>query len=165
MKHLLDSNTLIEAKNRYYGMTICPGYWAWILQQHQALEIASIVPVRDELAKGNDDLTQWVKSNAQLFEDASDERTQVAFGYIVAKIAEQAPLMKVGALEEFLEGADPWLIAKAMTSGAVVVTHEVYNPDIKRKYTIPNVCSLVGVSYMNTFELLGKLDARFVLHR
>ena len=165
MKHLLDSNTLIEAKNRYYGMTICPGYWAWILQQHQALEIASIVPVRDELAKGNDDLTQWVKSNAQLFEDASDERTQVAFGYIVAKIAEQAPLMKVGALEEFLEGADPWLIAKAMTTGAVVVTHEVYNPDIKRKYTIPNVCSLVGVSYMNTFELLGKLAARFVLHR
>ncbi|WP_256823064.1 MULTISPECIES: DUF4411 family protein [unclassified Pseudomonas] len=165
MKHLLDSNTLIEAKNRYYGMTICPGYWAWILQQHQALEIASIVPVRDELAKGNDDLTHWVKSNAQLFEDASDERTQVAFGYIVAKIAEQAPLMKVGALEEFLEGADPWLIAKAMTTGAVVVTHEVYNPDIKRKYTIPNVCSLVGVSYMNTFELLGKLDARFVLHR
>ncbi len=165
MKHLLDSNTLIEAKNRYYGMTICPGYWAWILQQHQALEIASIVPVRDKLAKGNDDLTQWVKSNAQLFEDASDERTQVAFGYIVAKIAEQAPLMKVGALEEFLEGADPWLIAKAMTTGAVVVTHEVYNPDIKRKYTIPNVCSLVGVSYMNTFELLGKLDARFVLHR
>ena len=165
MKHLLDSNALIEAKNRYYGMTICPGYWAWILQQHQALEIASIVPVRDELAKGNDDLTQWVKSNAQLFEDASDERTQVAFGYIVAKIAEQAPLMKVGALEEFLEGADPWLIAKAMTTGAVVVTHEVYNPDIKRKYTIPNVCSLVGVSYMNTFELLGKLDARFVLHR
>lgn len=57
MKHLLDSNTLIEAKNRYYAMTVCPGYWAWILQQHQALEVASIVPVRDELAKGNDDLT------------------------------------------------------------------------------------------------------------
>lgn len=164
MKHLLDSNTLIEAKNRYYGLTICPGYWAWILQQHQALEVASIVPVLDELAKGNDDLTQWVKGNAHLFEDASDERTQTAFGHIVAKIAQQAPLMKAGALEEFLEGADPWLIAKAMTTGAVVVTHEVYNPDIKRKYTIPNVCSLVGVSYMNTFELLGKLDARFVLH-
>ncbi|MHA4965645.1 DUF4411 family protein [Pseudomonas extremorientalis] len=41
-------------------MTVCPGYWAWILQQHQALEIASIVPVRDELARGNDDLTQCV---------------------------------------------------------------------------------------------------------
>lgn len=165
MKHLLDSNTLIEAKNRYYAMAVCPGYWAWILQQHQALEIASIVPVRDELARGNDDLTQWVKGNAHLFEDASDEPTQAAFGQIVAKIAEQVPVMKAGAFEEFLEGADPWLIAKAMATGAVVVTHEVYNPDIKRKFTIPNVCSLFGVRYMNTFELLGNLDARFVLHQ
>lgn len=164
MKHLLDSNTLIEAKNRYYGMTICPGYWPWILQQHQALEIASIVPVKDELAKGNDELTLWVKGNAGLFEDSSDQQTQAAFGNIVSRIAEQVPVMKAGALEEFLEGADAWLIAKAMTTGAVVVTHEVYNPDIKRKYTIPNVCALFGVPYMNTFELLSKLDARFVLH-
>ncbi|ERH58557.1 DUF4411 family protein [Pseudomonas simiae] len=165
MKYLLDSNTLIEAKNRYYAMTVCPGYWAWILQQHQALEIASIVPVRDELARGNDDLTQWVKNNTHLFEDASDEPTQTAFGQIVAKISQQVPVMKVGAFDEFLEGADPWLIAKAMSTGAAVVTHEVYNPDIKRKFTIPNVCSLFGVPYMNTFELLGKLDARFVLHQ
>lgn len=165
MKHLLDSNTLIEAKNRYYGMTICPGYRAWILQQHQALEISSIVPVREELARGNDELTQWVKSNAHLFADSSDEPTQIAFGRIVSKIAEQVPLMKAGAFDEFLEGADPWLIAKAMTTGAVVVTHEVYNSDIKRKFTIPNVCSLFGVPFMNTFELLGKLDARFVLHQ
>ena len=86
MKHLLDSNTLIEAKNRYYGLTICPGYWAWILQQHQALEVASIVPVRDELAKGNDDLTQWVKGNAHLFEDASDERTQRHLGMLSPKL-------------------------------------------------------------------------------
>ncbi|MCS3418919.1 hypothetical protein M2399_003628 [Pseudomonas sp. BIGb0450] len=164
MKHLLDSNTLIEAKNRYYGMAICPGYWTWILHQHQALEIASILPVRDELARGNDELTQWVKDNAGIFEDSSDEQTQAAFGTIVGKIAEQASVMKPGALEEFLDGADPWLIAKAMATDAIVVTHEVFNPDIKRKYTIPNVCSLFGVPYMNTFELLGKLDARFVLH-
>lgn len=25
MIYLLDSNTLIEAKNRYYGMAVCPG--------------------------------------------------------------------------------------------------------------------------------------------
>ena len=32
MIYLLDSNTLIEAKNRYYGMTICPGYWSWVIR-------------------------------------------------------------------------------------------------------------------------------------
>lgn len=164
MKHLLDSNTLIEAKNRYYGMSICPGYWSWLLHQHQALEIASIVPVRDELAKGNDELTKWVKENSTIFEEASDADTQVAFANIVTRIAEQAAVMKAGALDEFLSGADPWLIAKAMTTGAMVVTHEVYNPDIKRKYTIPNVCKLFGIPFMNTFELLNKLDARFVMH-
>lgn len=164
MKHLLDSNTLIEAKNRYYGMSICPGYWSWLIHQHQALEIASIVQVRDELSIGNDELTQWVKENAEIFDEASDANTQAAFASIASKMAEQIPLMKPGALEDFLAGADPWLIAKAMSTGAVVVTHEAYNPQIKRKFTIPNVCEVFGVPYMNTFELLNKLEARFEMH-
>jgi len=125
MKHLLDANTLIEAKNRYYGMTFCPGFWSWLLLQNQALELASIVSVKDELTKGKDDLAEWVKDHAGLFHDISDEATQTAFGQVVEALAEQSSRMKVGALEEFLGGADPWLIAKAMSTGAVVVTHEV----------------------------------------
>ncbi|MFJ2688320.1 DUF4411 family protein [Pseudomonas sp. NPDC087342] len=164
MKHLLDSNTLIEAKNRYYGMTICPGYWSWLIHQHQAMEIASIVQVRDELSKGNDELTHWAKENAEIFDAANDANTQAVFASIASKIAEQIPLMKPGAVEDFLGGADPWLIAKAMTTGAVVVTQEAYNPAVRRKFTIPNVCEAFGVPYMNTFELLNKLEARFVMH-
>jgi hypothetical protein len=163
MKHLLDSNTLIEAKNRYYGMTICPGYWSWLLLQNQAFELASIVSVKDELMKGKDELADWVRHNANLFHDISDDQTQAAFGQVAAAIAEQNDRMKVGALEEFLGGADPWLIAKAMTTGATVVTHEVLNREAKRKFIIPNVCEIFGVPYMNTFELLNKLEARFVL--
>ena len=30
MTYLLDANTLIEAKNRYYRMTVCPAYWSWV---------------------------------------------------------------------------------------------------------------------------------------
>ncbi|AXA56337.1 DUF4411 family protein [Pseudomonas thivervalensis] len=163
MKHLLDANTLIEAKNRYYGMAICPGYWSWLLLQNKAFELASIVSVKDELTKGKDDLAEWAKDNATLFHDISDDQTQAAFGQIAAAIAEQNGKMKVGALEEFLGGADPWLIAKAMTTGAVVVTHEVLNREVKRKFIIPNVCEMFGIPYMNTFELLNKLEARFVL--
>ncbi|WP_092305441.1 DUF4411 family protein [Pseudomonas sp. NFIX28] len=163
MKHLLDANTLIEAKNRYYGMTICPGYWSWLLLQSQAFELASIVPVKDELTKGKDELAQWAKDNSALFHEISDERTQEAFGQVVSAIAVQSEKMKVGALDEFLSGADPWLIAKAITTGAAVVTHEVLNLEVKRKFIIPNVCEMFGVPYMNTFELLNKLEARFVL--
>lgn len=163
MKHLLDANTLIEAKNRYYGMTICPGYWSWLLLQNQAFELASIVSVKDELTRGKDDLAKWAKDNASLFHEIDDDETQAAFGRVAAAIAEQSEKMKIGALEEFLSGADPWLIAKAMSTGATVVTHEVLNREAKRKFIIPNVCEMFGVPYMNTFELLNKLEARFVL--
>jgi len=163
MKHLLDANTLIEAKNRYYGMTICPGYWSWLLLQNQALELASIIPVREELARGRDELAEWAKDNADLFHTISDEQTQTAFGEVVGAIAQQSGKMKVGALEEFLDGADPWLIAKAMSTGATVVTHEVLNLEARRKFIIPNICEMFEVPYMNTFELLNKLEARFVL--
>src|SRR5690606_1050593 len=112
------------------------------------LELASISMVGDELKKGHDKLAEWAKEYPALLHDASDDATQEAFGQVVAALAEQAPLMKTGALEDFLEGADPWLIAKAMTTGATVVTHEVYNPDIKRKFSIPNVCKLFDVPYM-----------------
>ena len=71
--------------------------------------------------------------------------------------------MKAGAAEEFLSGADPWLIAKAMVTGATVVTLEVLNPEIKKKFLIPNICAEFGVDWMNTFDMLYKLEARFVL--
>ena len=163
MNHLLDANTLIEAKNRYYGMTICPGFWHWLQLKNQTLDLASIAPVMDELAKGNDELAGWVKDNAGFFHAINDQETQQAFAQVAGLVAEQAPMMKVGAMEEFLAGADPWLIAKAMMTGATVVTHEVLNREAKRKFIIPNLCEQLDVPFLNTFELLHRLEARFVL--
>jgi hypothetical protein len=163
MNHLLDANTLIEAKNRYYGMKICPGYWQWILLKNKALALGSIAPVRDELTKGNDELADWAKDNHDFFHPTIDQTTQEAFARVMELVASQAASMKVGAMEEFLGGADPWLIAKAMTAGATVVTHEVLNRDVKRKFIIPNVCEQLNIPFMNTFELLHRLEARFVL--
>ena len=163
MKHLLDSNTFLEAKNRYYGMAICPAFWQWLLLQNKALELASITPVMGELAKGHDELAEWTTDNPGFFHDISDVATQNAYADVAAHVAQQAPKMKTGALEDFLSGADPWLIAKAISTGATVVTHEVLNREAKRKFIIPNVCEHFQVPYMNTFELLHRLDARFVL--
>lgn len=71
--------------------------------------------------------------------------------------------MKPGALDEFLAGADPWLIAKAMTIQAKVVTHERLNLAARRKFLIPNVCRAMGVECLDTFEVLNALQARFIL--
>jgi hypothetical protein len=164
MIYLLDSNTLIEAKNRYYGMTICPGYWSWVLRSNGQGVVASIETVGDELKRGNDELAEWAKQNAALFLPVSDDSTQAAFVQVAAHAASQTAQMKPGALEEFLGGADPWLIAKAMTiEGSVVVTHEQFNLQMRRKFSIPNVCQHFGVLWMDTFAVLGHTQANFVL--
>ena len=163
MIYLLDANTLIEAKNRYYQMSICPGYWDWLLRANQAGKVHSIRSVRDELQRGNDALAVWAKEHAPLFLDESDHATQTAFTEVAQHLASSDLPMKAGALDEFLSGADPWLIAKAMTMNATVVTHEQLNLAARRKFLIPNVCQHFGVRFVDTFELLNALEARFVL--
>ena len=163
MNYLLDANTFIEAKNRYYDMAVCPGYWEWIEQKFAAGEVASVETVGDELLRGNDELKDWAADHKEIFLAVSDEATQESFAEVAAHAAALAPEMKPGALEEFLGGADPWLIAKARLGDAVVVTHEQFNPQTRKKILIPNVCKQFGVSCINTFDLLRKLKAEFVL--
>lgn len=163
MSYLLDANTLIEAKNRYYQMRICPGYWTWLARGKEARTIASVESVGAELRRGNDELAAWAIAHSDLFMSESDEATQVAFGEIAVHVAAQSAAMRSGALDEFLGGADPWLIAKARVTGTAVVTHERLNLDNRRKFLIPNVCQHFGVEFINTFDMLNRLDGRFVL--
>ena len=163
MKYLLDSNTFIEAKNRYYGMSFCPGFWSWIQSEYLQQNIASIESVFEELKRGDDELADWALDNSQLFLPVSDHHTQACFGEIASLVASEAPKYKEGAVELFMSGADPWLIAKAKTLNAVVATHEAFNLETKKKVLIPNVCRSVGVSFIDTFALLNLLEAKFVL--
>ncbi|NRR34330.1 DUF4411 family protein [Oxalobacteraceae bacterium] len=163
MKYLLDSNTLIEAKNRYYSMTVCPAYWLWLIQKNQSHDVASITSVSKELREGKDELAEWAIANPEIFLEVDDDETQINFGEVANLVFGKAATMKTGAVEEFLSGADPWLIAKAMTTKATVVTHEAFHADVKRKFLIPNICRHFGVSWINTFEMLDTLEARFVL--
>ena len=163
MRYLLDANTFVEAKNRYYNMTVCPAYWDWLLQKYDTNDVASVSMIGDELRRGDDELASWVRIHPALFEAVDDENTQACFVRIVEFVASEAHRMKVGAVEDFLSGADPWLIAKAMATGATVVTHERHHADVVKKFLIPNVCDVFSVAWMNTFDLLYKLEARFVL--
>ncbi len=61
MNFLLDANTYIEAKNRYYRMNFCPGFWDWLDLQFDSGQLCSISMVYDELSKSGDELSDWVK--------------------------------------------------------------------------------------------------------
>lgn len=164
MRYLLDTNTFIEAKNRYYGMNICPGFWDWLLAKNASGDIYSITMVRKELEKGNDELKTWAQVNDQIFELESDEATQESY----SKIAEYSmglSDLKTGAQAEFLAVADSWLIAKAKATSSVLVTHEQFNLKARKKILMPNICEEFDVRWMNTFDLLNELEAEFILRK
>ena len=54
----------------------------------------------------------------------------------------------------FLEKADPWLIATAMTGDYTVVTHEKKDGPGSRKVKIPAICEEFEVPYLSIFELM-----------
>lgn len=59
MKYLLDTNVLIEAKNGFYAFDLCPGFWQWLKSYP---DMRSIQMVKEEITTGDDDLSNWVKS-------------------------------------------------------------------------------------------------------
>jgi hypothetical protein len=163
--YLFDANVFIEAKNRYYAIDICPGFWEWMDFIVTRGEVFSIGMVCDELAKGNDELAEWAKARkgADWFLDVSDQPTQETFATIAAGV--QGGPFKEAAKAKFLSGADPWLVAKGVNIGATVVTHETHDPQSKKKVPLPNICEQWSVSFTNSFDVLRKLSASFVLDK
>ncbi|KGT89682.1 DUF4411 family protein [Enterobacter cancerogenus] len=163
MKYLLDANTYIMAKNFYYGMDICPGYWEWLDRQFAFNIVGSVDMIARELRDGNDELSDWVKARPAHFIANDDHDTQLIFQQIVEGVMKAD--FNPGSRDLFLAKADPWIIAKSKSIGATVITHELPLPANARKVKVPNICHQFGVPCMTTFEFLRKLNARFVLER
>ena len=66
------------------------------------------------------------------------------------------------AKSEFASVPDSWLLAYASVNNLIVVTHEVYAPDITQKVKIPNVCVEFEIEYVDTFAMLRDLQIKFV---
>ena len=73
-RYLLDANPFVEAKNRYYGFDICPGFWTSIIELHEARRIFSIDRIQQELAEQDDELQKWTTDAPKtLFKKTEDQ--------------------------------------------------------------------------------------------
>jgi hypothetical protein len=159
--YLLDANVFIQAHQRYYAFDLCPGFWECLLHHHnQSERIISIDRVRDEIT-GQDKIAQWVKGAPEgLF--VSTRTADIAAGFAaMMSWVDDSQQFTGEAKAEFAQVADGWLAAYAKVHGCIVVTHEEYAADIKRKVKLPNVCRQFGVEYLDTFTMLRRLQARF----
>jgi len=158
---VLDANVLIEAHRRYYSFDIAPCFWRVLLELADRGHVISIDRVKDEIIeKGYEDaLSKWAKSKFYpWFMSTDNEEVVLAYGEIINWAMEQDQFDDP-AKTEFADDADSWLIAYAKANHCTVVTHEGYYKDIKVRIPIPNVCKAFGIPYVNTFDMLRKLNA------
>ena len=162
-KYLLDANAFIEAKDRYYGFDICPGYWSSLIAQHRANRLCSLDRIEDELDQQDDVVKEWIENSVPdtFFKKTEDQAVIDKFQEMMNWVYSQSQFTDA-AKTEFASVADGWVIAYAAVNGMVVVTHEQYAPDARRKVPMPNVCIEFDVAYVDTFAMLRDLREKFI---
>jgi hypothetical protein len=109
----------------------------------------------------NDVLSQWAQGlPGSFFDTTGDPSVAGEFGRIMGWVQAQAQYQPA-AKAHFARGADGWLVAYAKTQGLTVVTEEKPNAVIQRKVPIPNVCTAIGVNWIDTFDMLRALGVAF----
>lgn len=162
MKFLLDSNSLITAKNGSYSFeSHKSGFWEWLEQVNMLGTVGSLETVRRELAT-EDELSNWVKHQGSRFFIAIDSATSKRMTEI-ANWIEANQQFTNAAKQQFFLGADLSLIAYAAAHGCKIVTFEKDRPEALSKIQIPTVSKQFGVQCINLYQLIGELKPKFVL--
>lgn len=160
-RYVLDANAFIQAKRRFYGLDFCPGYWQTLIWHQQHGRLSSVDKVQDELLRGGDDLAEWVEQQfgATAFADTTTPIVAGVYSQMLAWVMAQ-PQFLDSAKAEFQQVADGWIVAFAKASECVIVTLEEYDPVIRKKVPMPNVCRAFDVETITPFEMLRRLDVR-----
>lgn len=153
--YCLDTSALINAWNKHYSPVVLPSIWAAV-EALAAEQIAvSCRAVYKELAKQDDDLFAWSKKHRAMFEEPTASVTQ--------QIREvMAAFPNIAAIGGTTNEADPWVVAHAKIRGAIVVTYEQRQNNIKptKPPKMPNVCEAFDVPWTPMLDFLAANNVR-----
>jgi hypothetical protein len=161
-KFLLDANVFIEAYKRYYSFDIVPAFWNALIENAEAGFLASIDRIFLEIDAfdAEDDLKLWANNEFfDWFMSTDDELVLQEYRKVITWVMEQTQFSDA-AKAEFASVADSWLIAYSKAYDFTIVTNEQYQPHIKRRIPIPNVCNAFSIDCVNTFEMLRALNVK-----
>lgn len=152
----LDADSLIRPKNGPYGFDIAPGFWRFMEQKANEGIIASSFTVYKEFEDygAEDELLQWAEKQKDAgFFVEPDTIVQSVLRQIADYVNNTYPPHQAS---EFLDGADPWLIAHAKAYGGRVVTFETSAPYAKTP-KIPDVGDYFDVKCLNVYQMAREL--------
>jgi Domain of unknown function (DUF4411) len=154
----IDSSVFIEAQDNLYPFKNVPGFWKHIDVKLQEGSVRSSEMVYKELVSFGDDLSKWIKSrkangvSIQITPEVEDNFTKIA-NWVKEKYDD-------ANANDFLKGADGWIIAHAMVAKGIVVSQESQKHPNAKKARIPDVCHQFGVKCVKLIDMLKDQDAR-----
>lgn len=157
---LLDANVFIQAYQQYYPFDICPGFWGCLVALSEQGRLTSIDRVKMELQDHEDELKRWANGAPQLFASSGEALVVEAYHEVVQWVDANSQF-KTRAKQGFAQKADGWLVAYAKVHNMTVATNEKQKPGAQARVPILNVCDRFGVLYIDTFEMLRRLDVQF----
>ena len=78
---LIDANALITPYRFYYAFDLAPSFWEKLANEFKNNRIVLLDRVKDELLKGEDDLTNWIKENEEIINVCNYKTESVIANY------------------------------------------------------------------------------------
>lgn len=165
-RYLLDSNIFIEAENQSYPHEIFPGIWKLFETYAKRKIFFSLDKVYYELLKGHDFITEWAKSNKDMFVNSGydgvrffDEMSNILNKHNCPKKHQQTFLASATV-------ADAFIVSYAKSHECTVVTREQATRNgFNGKVKIPDMCRELEVRCITMTELLKELKPIFILKK
>ncbi len=157
MTYLLDSNIFIQSRKNL-PMDIWNTFWHKIIELAQEGFIFTITKVKEEIERGNDDLSIWMKTNLPNdFFIAEDATILITYAETQNWVDSQEHFTE-NAKRTYASVADAFLVATAKAKNMKLVTFEKSNLQSKKRVLIPDACNGIGAQCcdLNTmFRELG----------
>jgi hypothetical protein len=165
--YLVDSNTFITPFKNYYPFDFAPSFWEFFGNNILNGNIAVLSKVYDEVSKGTDELSVWIKglNFTKIDHRASDILSK--YQVVLTHIQISTSLYNDKALAEWADNsrADAWLVAAAIANGYKIVTFERPNGSLGVNVTshpkIPDVAANFGIECISLYEMIRDLGFSF----
>lgn len=140
VKYLLDTNSFITPYRSYYNPQITPPFWNNLLSLFEKCHLYTIDKVVEEIKKGRDWLTDWIKKLPKNKVLKPEEDISIMQKY--EEIVRYLETTDYRKKDEFIN-CDAYLITYVLTYDYVLVTFEKL--DSSKIIKIPKVCNALGI--------------------
>ena len=163
-RYLLDSNVFITPHRLYYPFDFAPGFWDQLAEKLKLDNVTVLDVVVSEVSKMEDELSSWI-GNLDGFEPLSIKTPSFVANYgKVLNYVKDCGLYREEALRNWAKGdiADPWLIAVAMDTEAIIITEETSAGTLSaknksRNAKLPDVAAHFGINCENLFCFMRQM--------